>query len=258
MSAAAPRTRLGDDVLGVLSACDVRGARVFITNGQLDRKLYVRVNEALEALGGKWDRKARAHVFADDPADAIEGAIATGSIVRPKDLGWFPTPTALADDVVARANIGPGMSVLEPSAGEGALVDAILRREPTAEVTAVEIDEQRAKRLNVRTYCVNDFLDDFTTGWLLAGGRFDRVVMNPPFAKRADIAHVRHAFSMLKPGGRLVAIMSAGVEFREDALAREFRAFVATCRGSIERLPDGSFSESGTAVRTCLVTMEAP
>ena len=34
---------------------------------QLDRNDYVKVNKALEALGGKWNRKAKAHLFDEDP-----------------------------------------------------------------------------------------------------------------------------------------------------------------------------------------------
>jgi len=91
---------------------------------------------------------------------------------------------------------------------------------------------------------------------LQALGSFDRVVMNPPFSGRADIAHVRHAHSFLRPGGRLAAIMSNGVAFREDRLAREFREFVAANDGVISPNPDGAFLESGTGVRTVTVVLE--
>jgi hypothetical protein len=82
-------------------------------------------------------------------------------------------------------------------------------------------------------------------------------LMNPPFSKRADVAHVLRAFNLLEPRGRLVAIASAGVKFRQDALALDLRTLIRRC-GSVEPLPDGSFSESGTDVRTVLVTLEAP
>jgi 16S rRNA G1207 methylase RsmC len=42
-------------------------------------------------------------------------------------------------------------------------------------------------------------------------GQFDRIVMNPPFDHDTDIDHIRHAYRMLKPGGRLVAICANGV-----------------------------------------------
>jgi 16S rRNA G1207 methylase RsmC len=85
---------------------------------------------------------------------------------------------------------------------------------------------------------------------------FDRIVMNPPFADQQDIRHVRHALGFLKPGGRLVAIMSAGVTFREDRLAREFRALVEDRGGTIEELPADAFKASGTGVLAVLVTID--
>ena len=40
--------------------------------------------------------------------------------------------------------------------------------------------------------------------------------MNPPFDRLQDVRHVTHAFSLLAPGGRLVAVMAEGVTYRED------------------------------------------
>ena len=85
---------------------------------------------------------------------------------------------------------------------------------------------------------------------------FDRVCMNPPFEKRQDVKHVLKAFSMLKPGGKLVSIMSAGVTFREDKMGKEFRDFVKSHNGRIIDLPEGSFKESGTGVNTVIVVMD--
>ena len=87
-------------------------------------------------------------------------------------------------------------------------------------------------------------------------GLFDRIVMNPPFADQQDIRHVMHAATFLKPGGRLVAIMSAGVAFRDDRLSRAFRALLGERGGAIESLPEGAFQASGTGVRAVLVTIE--
>ena len=40
------------------------------------------------------------------------------------------------------------------------------------------------------------------------GIRFERVVMNHPFTKNQDSAHVEHALRFLKPGERIAAIMA--------------------------------------------------
>ncbi len=60
---------------------------------------------------------------------------------------------------------------------------------------------------------------------------FDRVVMNPPFERQQDIDHVSRAAGMLKPGGRLVSVMSAGVTFRENNKTRWFRDLIETFAG---------------------------
>lgn len=240
--------QIPQDVLVVLEAGRCEGDKFYLPETQLERKLYERTNDVLAALGGKWNRKARAHVFEYECGDRISNAIDSGSYSRSADLGWFPTPPDLADQVVAMADIEAGMRVLEPSAGHGALIEPILRH--TNQVWAYELDAERATRCSER-HGVYTAVADFLT--VEPDPTFDRVVMNPPFAKRADIHHVLHARKFLRPGGVLVAIMSAGVTFRADRLATEFRAQCDT----IESLPDSSFASSGTDVRTVVITMRA-
>lgn len=248
MSATATQRRIPVDVLTVLSAGRVDRNRFFLPASQLDRKLYEQTNDVLAALGGKWNRSVKAHVFAEPCGEVIEDAIESASFMRPGDMGWFPTPADIASYVAGLADIEPGMTMLEPSAGEGALVIEGLKA--GALVYAVELDSTRAEKLKrllsgsrEHAVCVTDFLT------LPLGPKFDRILMNPPFAKRADVHHVMHALKLLKPGGKLVAIMSASVAFRDDSLTREFRALC----NSIEPLPDGAFKQSGTMVRTVVV-----
>jgi predicted RNA methylase len=236
------------EVLAVLAAGTCDGTQFVLPPRQLDRKLYARTNQVLEALGGKWNTRAKAHLFGEPCQARIEAAVDTGTFVRPDDMGWFPTPAPLAARVVELAGIDKGMRVLEPSAGEGAI--AAEARKRGAEVACFEIDGARVAALMQRfgddgRITQADFLQ--TTPAPI----FDRCVMNPPFARRADVHHVLHALKFLKPGGRLVAIMSAGVSFREDALTRDFRALCT----SIEALPEGSFRSSGTDVNTVLVML---
>lgn len=242
---AATNRAIPNDALAVLSAGRCDGPRFFLAAAALDRKLYESTNKVLDALGGKWNRSAKAHVFGEDCEPLIEGAIESGSYAKPSDMGWFPTPPDLARRVVELAGVSLGMLVLEPSAGEGAIVREIERADGVA--FWCELDPARAGKLSGVQVLIGDFLG------LLPEPTYCRVVMNPPFAKRADIHHVLHARKFLKPGGRLVSIMSAGVAFRQDALTVAFREQCET----IEALPDESFKESGTSVRTVVVTMGA-
>ena len=77
--------------------------------------------------------------------------------------------------------------------------------------------------------------------------------MNPPFDRERDIDHVTHALKFLKDTGLLIAVMSAGTEFRETAKSRAFRDHMAKLNARWKDLPTGSFSSVGTNVNTLLL-----
>lgn len=252
---------IDQDTLAVLSAARTDGAALFI-EGQLDRKAYQAVAKVIEAAGGKWNRKAGAHLFGEDAAGAIEPILLTGTVTSAKqELGQFDTPPEVAARVVAMAKLEPGMKIYEPSCGAGNLLEAIIQATGTgANLFAHEIDPKR------HAACVTRHFRAFGSGGIGLGDFlevahlpiFDRVIMNPPFAPRqADIRHVLHAMHFLKPGGLLVAIMAAGVTFRENSLTVGFRNVVAARGGTIGPLPTGSFKASGADVNTVVVTIPA-
>lgn len=172
--------------------------------------------------------------------------------------GFFPTPPTLAREMVDRAGIVAGMSVLEPSAGKGDLADAVKETQPDVKLTLIEPSGALTKILAAKGYEVTagaDFLR-------FEGESFDRVVMNPPFENGQDIDHVRHAYGLLKPGGKLVAIMSEGPFFQTSKKATEFRAWLESVNGTSEKNPDGSFAADDafrqTGVNTRMVEIEKP
>lgn len=245
--------KVSNDVLNVLAAADFAGQRLVLT-GQLDRKLYTATNAVLEAAGGKWDRKAKAHVFPVDAADAMEQIIQTGEVTLirtiQQDFGYFPTPQPVVDRLRELAQVGYGMSLLEPSAGRGAIAGAFF---DVAMVHVNELLQANFEVLNSDDRYETATQRDFLT--IDPAPVYDRVVMNPPFAKQADIKHVLHALKFLKPDGLLVSVMSAGVTFRDDRLTRDFRDLIRSRGGDIEALDDGAFKASGTMVRTVIVTI---
>jgi 16S rRNA G1207 methylase RsmC len=245
--------RIDSEVLAALSSATTQGCNVFLT-GQLDRKLYERTNKVLEAAGGKWNRKARGHVFGADASDRMDQIILSGTVEVPKDeFNFFPSPPAVVDRLMELADIAPGMTVLEPSAGQGAI--AFASHERGAVVDCVELMKANVdtligdKRCRAVSHC------DFLT--MEQAPVYDRVVMNPPFMKQADIKHVTHAHKFLKPDGLLVAVMSAGVGFRTDARTKAFLALVHDRGGHIEPLPENSFKASGTGVNTVIAVIPA-
>jgi len=155
----------------------------------------------------------------------------------------FPTPADIAALMVEKLELEPGMSVLEPSAGTGNLIRALPGG--IGSVTAVEVNRELCRLLHPlvpRVVCA-----DFLSCSLDTLGRFDRVIMNPPFANGADIKHIQHAMGFLKPGGRLVALYANGPRQREA-----FRQ-----SGESIDLPPDSFKAEGTGVNVALLVSSA-
>lgn len=252
------------DVLGRSTVDATRN--LLVLPEQLDRPTYVAVDKALKVIGGKWDRKAGGHVFPFDPSELIDVGVATGQVEdRVQALQFFQTPVALAARMVKLAKVSPGDRVLEPSAGHGRIVLPLM--EVSRHVTAVEIDAVNAEVLRDRigeqlvtsrparvtmTLVVED---DFLKAEL---DEYDAIVMNPPFADGQDIAHIRRAHELLAHGGRLVAICSEGPMFRADVRSARFRNWLEEVSAITYTLPDETFQESGTRVRSRLLTIAKP
>lgn len=240
--------KIANEVLRVLDAAILDGPHLVLT-GQLDRKLYVAANDVIAAAGGKWNKKAKAHVFDGSAADAIEPIILTGEIIKAQDFGFFPTPLDIVSLLLDAAAPASHHRALEPSAGTGNIVRGL-----KGLVGSIDCYELLDKNITVLRSIpdVSVTQADFLT--VAPSPVYDCVVMNPPFARQDDIRHVTHAAKFLNASGRLASVMSAGVVFRDNRAASDFRAFVTGRGGEIHQLPDGSFKESGTMVNTCIVS----
>lgn len=240
-----------------------------------DRGVYREVDRVLSRIagGGRWDRRERAHVYMRDPRPELERL--TGAAVMPppvasrdKELSYWPTPPALAAVLAApAADLGEDAAVLEPSAGDGALVRAIRDANPGVWVTAVEVDEGRARRLReaFRTVRVGvhpvrfqDYAayaaNAITTGAMIP---FDLVVMNPPFTEPGNryawAEHLALAWGLLRPGGLLRAIVPASLEFGRQRPIAAARTLLREAGATWWPAPEGAFRASGTSVHTLVV-----
>lgn len=183
-----------------------------------------------------------------------DGGLFTPKTSLAKNLGWFPTPEPVAERVIDAARIfrpddAPKLRVLEPSAGLGNLAKLAVGEH--AIVDCVEIDPGRSLSLR-RAGLYNQVLDvNFLA--LEPAAFYDRVIMNPPFDRERDIDHVVHAMKFLKPDGLLIAVMSAGTEFRQTKKSEAFRKLIDSKNGKWQDLPAGSFASTGTYVNTMLL-----
>lgn len=239
--------------LKILSETRIEGNTIYLTCPQLNRKEYMAVNDVLTKMGGKWNTRAKGHIFTTDPTDSLEQVLLTGEISPPENYGCFFTPQPLAAKVIVKADIKPGMLVLEPQAGQAALADEAAKIVNVSQIKCIEYLENNIAVLRQKGY--EAIHADFLT--ITPEPIYDRIIMNPPFARQADINHVLHAFEFLKPGGKLTSIMSNGITFREDNKSKAFRSLLEQ-RGSYITNPEGSFRQSGTMVNTIIAELHRP
>lgn len=250
----------------VLNACYVDSSNpnlVMLPEGKLDRKVYEAVAKKLECIGGKWTRKAGGFLFPHNPTDLLDQVKGGEEINLKKQYQFFPTPPDIADYLVELADIDNTDRVLEPSAGHGAIIDAIRRVAPTCQITAVELMPECCAVLNTRKdvfveVIQADFLDYRANMLAIAKdtARYDAIIANPPFSKNQDIAHVYAMYDLLKKrGSRLVSVMSTHWERCLGKKEADFRRFLEEVGAEIHDLPAGTFKESGTNVPAKIIVI---
>lgn len=214
---------------------------VFLTDSKITEK-----PEAIEAKPetGKiyphMCKRANTQPKPENKFDEMKNILKNGiTIAVSEDL--FVTPKTLVEEMIELAELEPGMTVLEPEAGTGNIVREIPKN---CEITAVEVNASLCEILKKETNNVKN-QDFLTCGEEL--GKFDRIIMNPPFSNAGDITHIKHAMKFLKPDGILVAISSGG--------PRQEVALKPLCR-DWKKLEAGTFKESGTNVNTVLLVIE--
>ena len=218
----------------------------FLPKIQLDRKTYLAVNKVLENLGGKWNRKQRAHIFESDISDRIDNVLLTGKVVDPKkEFQFFETPPELAKRLVDMADIQPGETVLEPSAGRGVIAVAIGMWNILNVIDCIELNATNRKYLGNKGFSV------VANNFLITTKKYDVIIANPPFTKQQDIDHVSH---MIDLANRVVvSVMGAGVKFRQNKKTLAFWEKVAQYSWELIDLPSGTFKASGTMVNAVIL-----
>lgn len=171
---------------------------------------------------------------------------------------FYETPPEIAARMAVYVNVRPGELVLEPSVGSGALLRPLIGT--SCVITAFDIAPERDPELfevvrRFPPFSVFREYRDFLTINPKEYRPVDVVLMNPPLGRLQEMAHFTHAFTFLKPGGRMAAIVSAGITFRWDKRAVDCHELVTAHGGSIVPLPEDAFAASGLNLKTVLVTL---
>lgn len=168
-------------------------------------------------------------------------------------VDYFPTPEPLGYKMMEWANMGEGDTVLEPSAGHG----AIARYAPKGnQMVAIEPSQSLFTKLQLKAGGLGRKFQNTIFENYDISNKHDVVVMNPPFgtAGATAIAHLGKAFKHLEEGGRVVALIPRG------STDKKFDKWIegektAVMRAEVE-LPDIVFKQAGTNVVCRVVVVD--
>lgn len=216
---------------------------------------YLFARELLLTLAKSRDAEAEGR----ERSRKLDALRARVRVQRP--ASFFPTPPALAKRMAEMAELEPGDVVLEPCAGDGALVEAILANQPKVALTVQEVNPDLRGILALRGVESDgvtpryefgppdgDFMRMLPQDW-----QFDRIIANLPFERGIDAVMLLHAYDLLGNDGRIVAIVGPSF-FRptsKDGQARLDR--IEAIGYTSEPLPQGTFAPDTQTGGTLLV-----
>lgn len=119
---------------------------------------------------------------------------------------YYTRSTQIVDYMIDRLEVYDGSSVLDPCAGDGVFVDAVLATGRNVQVTAYEVNAQDAAKLarkygnsdKVSIRC-GDALVETTGGLFSDTHAYDRIIANPPYGAWQD-PNRRRSLKILFPG----------------------------------------------------------
>lgn len=166
---------------------------------------------------------------------------------------YYPTPEPLGYMMNQWGQIGEGESVLEPSAGHGAIARYVPKENL---LTAVEPSQRLFSKLQIKAggngrKFENDVFENYNVV-----NKHDVVLMNPPFGVggRMAVDHVAKAFQHLDEGGRVVAIIPRG------STDKKFEKWYEGQKDAVLTaeigLPDITFERAGTSVNCRVVVID--
>jgi hypothetical protein len=173
-----------------------------------NKELRKQVVAVLEMIGGSSTDSYRFE-YDYEPRAVLEELVATGVVPEQRSHQFYPTQEVLAREAVGRADIGDEHDCLEPSAGTGGLAQYM----PKDRTLCIEISPVHCKVLSAKGFQVESA--DFLAWSQKTSKRFDRIVMNPPFAGGRAKLHLDAAAGLLRDAGRLVAILPGSMRGKD-------------------------------------------
>jgi len=233
----------------ILQNCRWDGHLLTLPNVRFRQKAYLEAKKWIEEAGGSWSTSKQGFTWEFD-ANRVVGILLQGRRYNlQQEFQYFATPDKVADLAVSKfCSLEADMTILEPSAGRGALIKAVRRRCPGAVVDCFELMPENVPFLQ-KVEGAHIIGDDFTK----AEGKWQRIIANPPFSGNQDIDHLYMMYDKLPVGGELSCITSQHWKFAQDKKCRVFRQWLEDHEADITDIDGGEFKESGTVIATSLI-----
>nr|DAT14020.1 MAG TPA: Type I restriction enzyme Methylase [Caudoviricetes sp.] len=238
----------------ILKHCTLENSILKLPQVQFNKKSYAEAKKWIEEAGGSWQGgKIQGFTFPFNPERVFSILKAGKRCNLQQDYQFFETPADVADWLVMLAGgIHEGDTVLEPSAGRGALIKAIHRACPSVIVECYELMPENREFLHTLDNVI--LLDeDFTKDSV---GSYTKIIANPPFSGNQDIEHVRLMYERLEEGGTLAAITGLHWKLGSEKKCEEFRTWLDSVGGKTFEISAGEFKESGTTIATIAVVIQ--
>ena len=238
----------------ILRHCTLENNILKLPQVQFNKKSYAEAKKWIEEAGGSWQGgKVQGFTFSFN-AERVFSILKDGKRCNlQQEYQFFETPDGVADWLVMLAGgIHEDDTVLEPSAGRGALIKAIHRACPSVMVECYEMMPENRELLHSLGNVIllgEDFAKDSV-------GSYSKIIANPPFANNQDIDHVRLMYERLVEGGTLAAITSPHWKFASEKKCAAFRQWIDEVHGQVFEISAGEFKESGTSISTMAVVIK--
>lgn len=231
----------------VLRHCTYTDNVLKLPDVQLSPKSYAEVKKYIAEAGGKWvGGKVQGFTFDFDASRVVSILLKGERCNLQKEFQFFETPSELADWLVSLGGVSSTDTVLEPSAGRGAIIRAVHRAAPGTNVDYYELMPENRQFLD-KMDNVTFRGEDFTKGETV---QYKRIFANPPFSKNQDIKHVKAMYNALATDGIMCVITSRHWMAATERECVEFRKWIEEISAEIHEIPSGIFKESGTEVAT--------
>ena len=237
----------------ILKHCTLDGNVLKLPNVRFDKKNYALAKTWIEEAGGIWQGgKVQGFTFPFD-ARRVFSILNQGKRCNlAQEYQYFATPAGLADWLVSLAGGVSGTdTILEPSAGTGAIVKAIIRSSPGVMVDCFELMPENIEILSK------------IDGVSLVGTNFDsptkkkytKIIANPPFSKNQDVDHLLRMYECLAENGVMAVITSRHWQLGQEKKCVDFRKWIESHDAKVFPIEAGEFKESGTSVPTLAVVI---